>query len=103
MLQDGRGARVEQGRNVTFFVGFLFAFLVPIFCTAIAFEPALLFHDRLRWSSKQVVVPVSLMWPADGNILFITIFFTANCETQSNFSIHATHCNPERADLQYTR
>ena len=87
MLQGGRGARVERGRNVMFFVGFLFAFLVPIFCTAIAFEPALLFHDKLRWSLKQGFVPMSLMRIADGNVLFITIFFTANCETQSNFSI----------------
>lgn len=48
MLQGGRGARAEQGRNVMSFVGFLFAFLNPIFCTAIAFKPAFLLHDTFR-------------------------------------------------------
>ena len=44
MPQGGRGARAGQGRNVMLFVGFLFALVIPIICTAIVFKLAFLLH-----------------------------------------------------------
>jgi hypothetical protein len=48
MLQGGRGVRAELGRNVVFSVGFLFVFVIHIFCTAIAFKLAFLSHHVPR-------------------------------------------------------
>jgi hypothetical protein len=63
MLQGGREARAEQGRDVMFFVGFLFAFLIPYRLSSArhCFQSAFLLHDTFKrhQTSRLGLVPVT--------------------------------------------
>jgi hypothetical protein len=91
MLQGGQGVRAEQDRNVMFIVDFSICVRDPYLlhchccqtCFFVASPIEMIFKARgcARVTDTQI---------ADGEYSFSSLHFTANCETQSNFSIHAT-------------
>jgi hypothetical protein len=92
MLQGGQGARAEQDRNVVFSVDFSIYIRDPYLLHCHCFPTCFFVASPTEMIFKaRGCACVTNTRIADGEYLFITIFLTATCETQSNFSIHATH------------
>jgi hypothetical protein len=104
MLQGGRGVRAGQGRNVMFVRWLSICTRNPYnlhchcfqtcFSVASYTEMILKARGRARVADMQII---------NRNISLQHYIFHSYLREQSNFSIHATHCNTERATLKYTR